>query len=313
MKALMVGFSICVCASAWAAGPLGRNPVLATPDEAPSRDHREPASGGCESCHAGQNLRVRVSAVLKFSHALHCGQGLACSDCHRSGLAVPVADFASCRDCHQGWLATGRCDACHPANAAGRLRLKLSGGELIPRGGHGGDDHGLAWGSAHGAAAKGRERSCRVCHARNRCDRCHRGVNKPMRHHPGDWESLHATLARGDAHRCQVCHRSQSECLRCHRRAGVVEGTAGRSNRRIHAPGFADPGRHGPEARRNLVGCTACHGEADCIRCHGGQGIGSGVSPHRPGFRSRCRLMRDRNPRPCAKCHGAEELSRLCP
>ncbi len=269
----------------------------------------------CRRCHLGApRSQTRRAASLKFSHALHLANGGSCTECHDPRAARPVASFESCEGCHRSLLEADRCDTCHPARADGRLKLDAVGGRLAPTGGHGGDDHRPGWESGHGRVAGQRAERCRVCHTGDSCDRCHRGVMRPMRQHPADWEMLHATAARGDAHRCDVCHRTQSDCIGCHRRTGLAVTARKRPlGLRVHPENFGSSGLHGSEARRNLKRCTACHAEGDCIRCHGGAGLGLGVSPHPPAFRSRCRLMRKRNPRPCAKCHLPGDLERLCP
>ena len=58
------------------------------------------------------------------------------------------------------------------------------------------------------------------------------------------------------------------------------------------------------EAQRAMNACASCHAESDCVQCHGALGIGAGVSPHPPGFASRCRAALDRNARACVTCHG---------
>lgn len=222
----------------------------------------------------------------------------------------PVA--GQCAGCHRDMMAGQRCETCHPAHPDGRLVTRLPGGELMPRGGHGGDDHGPGWKQEHGRVAALREESCRACHTRRSCDRCHQGVLRPLAIHPADWELAHPGPARAGLLDCDACHRDQADCLGCHRETGVAQSSTRRpANMRFHPRDYR--GRHAGDARRNLRACTSCHTEGDCIRCHGAADPGGGVSPHGPGFRRRCRLMKARNPRPCLKCHLEGQLEVLCP
>jgi hypothetical protein len=128
-----------------------------------------------------------------------------------------------------------------------------------------------------------------------------------------DWQLSHPAEARAGIQDCGACHRSQASCRDCHNASGVSEGSTSRPrNVRFHPVGYGD-GRHAAEAQLNLKACTSCHGEKDCIRCHGATGFGAGHSPHPPGFQGRCALLRQRNERPCLKCHSAQDLQGKCP
>ncbi len=281
----------------------------------PAADSGGARGSACRRCHRGPpRASKRPPAALHFSHAAHGQRVEACTACHDPRSGRPLARHADCAGCHRAWTSAGRCANCHPAQPGDRLVLDGPGGRLRPRGGHGGGDHGPGWQQGHGPRARGQAEACAHCHPQDHCDRCHRGVRRPWRQHPGDWELTHATVARGDSERCMACHRSQSDCRGCHQRAGLTRSEQPRPDgRRIHPPDFKLGAVHGREARRNLRRCSGCHAEADCIRCHGAAGRGLGISPHPPGFAGRCSLMRRRNPRPCAKCHRHDDLERLCP
>jgi len=271
--------------------------------------------GTCTACHRGPGApraEKRSPAALVFSHTIHAGAPEGCRTCHRAADHMRPAS-ARCAQCHREWMDAVRCGACHPTHPDGRLITSLPAGTLVPRGGHGGEQHGPGWAKKeHGRVAPHREASCRACHTRRSCDRCHRGVLRPLAIHPADWELAHAGPARAGLMDCDACHRDQSGCLGCHRETGVAESSARRPrNTRIHPEGYK--GVHAADARRNLRACTGCHTEGDCIRCHGAGGPGPGISPHGPGFTGRCRLMRSRNPRPCLKCHPQRQLEALCP
>jgi len=284
--------------------------------EGARQDARKP--GTCGMCHppgkSPATSPTQAAAALKFSHRLHSQTPESCRTCHlpenedqARGL-LPAAD--ACAGCHADMLQN-RCDACHPAGPEGRLLLNLDGDKLIPSGGHGGEDHGPGWLRSHGSSARTVHERCMVCHTDRSCDNCHRGVSLPLRIHPADWELSHAGPARAGLMDCDKCHRDQSKCLACHRRAHVAESSTDRSpNMRLHPEGYR--ARHALDARRNIKACASCHAEGDCIRCHGGAGIGTGISPHPPGFSARCRLMRRRNARPCLKCHRQADMEALC-
>ncbi|HOX42583.1 MAG TPA: hypothetical protein PK668_03245 [Myxococcota bacterium] len=298
-----------------AAPAAAARPVYPAPAGDSRALHAGAAGAACESCHPvdGQRERPRA-ASLRFSHRLHQATPGGCVACHALDEALPepamAPGYPACAACHAELVRTRRCSACHPARADGRLVLEAASGALRPRGGHGGDEHGAGWEHGHGPAARARATECDACHARAACDGCHRGVLRPMRTHPGDWALAHAAEARFAADRCGACHRAQTDCLRCHRQAGLG-GPRSERDLRVHPEGFA--AAHAGEARRNLRACAACHPEGDCVRCHGEPGRGLGLSPHPPGFTGRCGLMRARNPRPCLKCHREERLEVLCP
>ncbi|MBW1809475.1 MAG: hypothetical protein JRJ87_14865 [Deltaproteobacteria bacterium] len=276
-------------------------------------------SASCRQCHRGgfdvSKSRSYKTAALKFSHQLHLEAPESCRTCHvlenedtPSGL-LPQSE--TCEKCHDK-LMQDRCEACHPAGEDGRLLTQTSTGRLIPKGGHGGDDHSSGWLKGHPNVARGRQKSCSTCHTERSCDECHRGVIRSLRIHPADWELSHAGPARAGLMDCDKCHRTQSSCLACHQKTKVAMSAEDRPvNLRLHPEGYRD--QHSADARRNLKACSGCHRESDCISCHGSPGIGLGVNPHPPNFRRRCRLLKGRNSRPCLKCHTAQVLEIKCP
>ena len=276
---------------------------------------RRPGSSACKKCHLGTPRKgLRPWSSLNFSHVVHAGIKGRCTACHVPVGPAPYPDFEKCRSCHKTLVEQGKCRVCHPERDAGRLKLHVVGGKLVPRGGHGGPDHGTGWKTNHGSVARLDSESCYRCHARRHCDTCHRGVQRSIRHHPADWEVIHGPIAKADSHRCVACHRTQTSCLKCHERTGMSpDGTAGPANKRVHPEGFGLAGRHGAEARRNINRCMSCHTESHCIACHGARGSSMRIKPHPPGFRQRCGLMRKRNSRACVKCHSLDELEVLCP
>jgi hypothetical protein len=298
-----------------AAGIPGHDVCSDCHDEA---DEGSGKSTECARCHRGTPaVSQRPAATLKFSHQLHRGAPESCVTCHlpesEGGPTGMYPRAQRCEQCHASRWEQGSCDTCHPARAEGMLKVELDRGKLVPMGGHGGDDHRAGWQKDHGKAAGLRESRCRACHTVRSCDNCHRGVFRRLQIHPEDWELSHPGAARAGLQDCDKCHRSQSMCLNCHRQTKVAESSPDLSpNLRLHPQGYG-MGRHSSDARRNLRSCTACHTEGDCIRCHGATGIGLGNSPHPSGFRKRCGLLKDRNKRPCLKCHPALDLEVKCP
>ena len=63
---------------------------------------------------------------------------------------------------------------------------------------------------------------CDQCHSTNDCLKCHDGIARNLRYHPGDWISVHPLRARKDDFRCQSCHRVQTFCIDCHIRTGIA-------------------------------------------------------------------------------------------
>jgi hypothetical protein len=313
VRALPVLLALLAAARPAVAG--GLRPVYPEPAADSRALHAGAADAACADCHPADGQRERArGARLHFSHRLHADVPGGCTACHALDQALPepamAPGFQACAGCHAELVARRRCSACHPARADGRLSLAAASGELRPRGGHGGEEHRAGWEHDHGRVARARAAECDVCHARSSCDDCHRGVLRPLRIHPGDWALAHAAEARFSAERCGACHRAQGDCLRCHRQAGLG-GPRPERNLEVHPEGFE--ASHAGEARRNLRACAACHPEGDCVRCHGEPGLGLGLSPHPPGFTGRCHLLRERNPRPCLKCHRQERLEVLCP
>ena len=265
---------------------------------------------------------------LRFDHSAHARAGIDCLTCHARvpGLGkttrcdvTPLME--DCRACHDGRRASDRCRTCHLTDGAGLVRWRLPTGLLRPSGRAIGGRHDEAFVERHAPAARRRPDVCRSCHDDRSCQRCHDGLRKPARIHPGNWMALHGVSARKDPRGCAGCHDSQGSCIVCHRRSHVVREGDDRFpiGRRFHPEGWAvasglpGPRHHGREARRNLRACASCHEEKTCVRCHGTQSLGGGTSPHGRGFRDRCEAMLRRSSRACHKCHApADPLLERC-
>ncbi|MDD9943253.1 MAG: hypothetical protein OXU20_19595 [Myxococcales bacterium] len=279
----------------------------------------------CDECHrttaptaapvpvpssSGLPSRLRFSHVRHAKHTQQSGQ---CSGCHPAGpdgaRQMPTMD--GCLRCHDGAAAADRCGLCHVAKPDGRLRTRFHGGDrLTPRGPLLGMAHDRDWLVRHRWVGADHGTVCAACHTERDCESCHDGRRPPRRLHPNDFITLHPQQARRNASRCTSCHTVQRFCSECHARLGIALGAAPEvaPRARVHPPAgtwVGGPNQHGREARRDLVSCTSCHAESDCISCHGAPGIGLGANPHDRDIQRDCRSLLSQNPRPCRLCHGS--------
>ncbi len=295
------------------------------------------ANGKCDFCHIGDSPgeagRVARMVVpdpnLHFPHKTHLDRNIACAQCHGQidKLELATRDqlprMAGCFTCHamsgaaQG-DAKGDCMGCHLSEPNGVMQTTFSTGQLTPPQWLHGSAHTPDWIERHKGVAAANSKMCGSCHAEAFCSDCHDGKVRPRDVHPNDFISMHAQAARQDNPRCVNCHQTQSFCGDCHRRVGVARDapTANRlSGRRFHPPPSVwtlaprGPQHHAFEAQRNLNACVACHSERDCATCHATKGLrgGGGISPHPPGFETRCALPMSRNSRPCLVCHASSD------
>ena len=169
--------------------------------------------------------------------------------------------------------------------------------------------HDHEWVVRHRWVAADQGPECATCHTESDCVDCHDGRVRPRTLHPGDYLSAHVAEARRDSPRCSSCHQTSRFCAECHARLGLAPIAAPdvRASRRYHPPEAVwvrGPSMHGLEARRAMNTCVSCHAERDCVVCHGGMGIGGGLSPRPVGFAASCAGALARNARACVTCHG---------
>lgn len=297
----------------------------------------------CAFCHIGYGSNPKAPAWvpassfptprLKFSHARHVKQGMRCVSCHQGiteaaqGTREHLPTMRQCFSCHgrtvtkdkhagvPAMRASTKCTTCHLTLPDGRLRSRYPEGWLNPPtwlfGMHHDRDFIVRhrWvGADHGAL-------CESCHTEKDCLDCHDGRIRPPSIHPGDFLSTHPQLARREGQRCTSCHATQSFCVECHARIGVstISAPEVRGTGRFHPPAeqwVGGPSLHAREAKRSLSTCVSCHAEQDCVSCHGGLGIGAGVSPHPAGFAAKCQEQLRANDRACRQCH--MDVSTLC-
>ena len=287
-------------------------------------DRSQARSDTCGLCHVGSDGTHVVASVwpsprLRFSHQQHARLGVRCLDCHsdiqrrQTATASDLPTMEQCWECHGtaglgGDQASGECSTCHLTEPDGRLRTAFGHGaertELLPPRWLHGLDHDRDFMVRHRWVAADQGELCAACHTERECVACHDGRVRPTSIHPSDFLTHHGPMARRNEPRCASCHTTQRFCTECHARLGLspMAAPAFAAGARFHPPPFT--ATHGIEARRSMTTCTSCHAERDCVVCHGARGVGTGISPHPPGYAERCRSDLQRNPRACVTCHG---------
>ncbi len=222
-------------------------------------------------------------ATWKWGHgAQAAAHAVGCADCHTR---------ASCRSCHrQGELrALDAIPAPAPSDPRG-VRLPAA------------SVHPPRFVSQHATdAAAGT--NCEACHARSFCTDCHRSPTRSA-FHASDFLERHGTDVWASDTECTACHNTETFCRACHCSAGVAQ--AGRSGAAFHGTQPLWLLSHGQAARQGLEGCTACHTQTDCTRCHSANG-GWGVNPHGAAFDPA--RQQDRNVASCLRCHTIAQLA----
>lgn len=298
----------------------------------------------CGFCHVGYGSNpdtprwVPASIVptprLRFSHARHVKQGMRCLTCHQGitesaqGTREHLPTMRQCFECHgsvkqnriskklKKLNAPSRCSTCHLTLPDGRLRTQYPEGWLNPPRWLFGMHHDQDFIVRHRWVGADQGSLCESCHTEKDCLDCHDSRVRPLSIHPNDFLSTHAQLSRREGQRCTSCHVTQSFCAECHARIGIspLSAPESRGTGRFHPPPeqwVSGPALHAVEARRSLSTCVSCHAERDCVSCHGGMGIGAGISPHPPGFAAKCRESLRANDRACRTCH--LDVTSLCP
>lgn len=297
-------------------------------------DREQPSEDACGYCHVGYDADTPLvvpasdfpTARLTFDHQLHARRGVACLRCHDSVQQAALATrsqlptMEQCLECHGGARPTAAtaCSTCHETEPDGVLRTEYPEGQMNPPRWLGGAHHDRDFLVRHRWVAADEGALCASCHRERECRDCHDGNVRPPRVHANDFLSIHPVQARRDEPRCASCHSAQTFCGECHARLGLAMVSSGSvaAGARYHPPAerwVRGPAEHGREARRSMSACVSCHVENDCVRCHGAAGIGTGLSPHGPGFRARCGDILRRNARACGTCHGdLEALAGRC-
>lgn len=283
-------------------------------------DHAEPwkktagPPAACAACHLGApstptaelsapgpQLESAIARVelpepfLKFNHQLHAQRQISCARCHGDLSQVDLATRAQLP-------RMALCLSCHT--------------------------EGLSRSRQAGRARNGASARCAACHVMAPDGTVQvqlpTGVLVPSGTLRGDDHGLefrqqHRSIALSDEEYCASCHR-RDFCQRCHN--GIVKPLD------YHGGDFIS--RHGLEARRNQLDCSACHRQQSfCLGCHErlgvvdhatlpGQPPVSGFAPatsrrfHPEGWTSPSigpghhALEAQRNLRTCTSCHREE-------
>jgi class III cytochrome C family protein/doubled CXXCH motif protein len=204
-----------------------------------------------------------------------------CANCHTQ---------QSCRSCHTGTRGQSVI-ASLPATGTGSATGVVLADLRV---------HASGFLTGHRSAPAGRL-DCQGCHAQRECTSCHEGSSS-RRYHPLDFVSRHAPAAYAQDQTCTSCHRTETFCRSCHLNSSMAAAGA-----RTGAAHTAQPLwllQHGEAARRGLTGCTTCHQQRDCLRCH--SSLGLKVNPHGPNFDAS--RLSARNKQMCATCHVSDPL-----
>jgi len=218
----------------------------------------------CAACHDG-TVEPRVQwrpppapavGLLAFSHPTHLAKatGVTCATCHVVGdtsqwMNVAPAAPERCITCHQhaasGHLASDNvCATCHRP-LTGAVGLSEAQIAALPKP----QSHALAdFVQTHGAMAQASASiaaSCKTCHSRESCERCHvNGGEEPLIQALGT-DARVARLEKGKA----PVYPEPSD----HAGAQFVL-------------------THGATAHANPARCAICHARASCQTCHMGPG-----------------------------------------
>lgn len=300
--------------------------------QAARRGKKVDPAASCSTCHPAFDPSVRKiparvempPATIRFPHQLHLDRKVECRVCHAGVTEAALATtrhlpkMKTCLECHDGVQASGECKTCHLTQPGGRLQLSFVSGLLRPmRGNPFGMDHGPRFEFNHGARATSSRETCMKCHADFECQACHDALQKPLSVHPNDYILLHPVEARVGRMECESCHRTQSFCVACHARSGVMSeadvdpslrgAISVHPDRLNFITNTASPLHHGVQASRDMRQCISCHREETCMACHT-RSSGQAINPHGAGFQRICRAVAAKNDRPCLRCHTEAEL-----
>ncbi len=277
----------------------------------------EKDKGDCKKCHTDVKRAgpfVATNWRLQFSHEKHLKRvGGDCTTCHKAlpgqhanpAGALPVA-MQTCRGCHEhdSDYRDGRCTRCH---------TDLSRYPLKPVADF---SHEGNFVKEHPRAARASSETCALCHDQTFCADCHAATTHPRVEikfpekvdsdfiHRDDFLGHHQLDAQSDPAMCKRCH-SDSFCVTCHQAQNLVPGAPNPLD--PHPLGWSwpsSPNFHGPEARRDISRCAACHDQGPatiCINCHKVGGIGG--DPHPSGWADRHPQQEIAHNSMCTYCH----------
>ncbi|HSQ29978.1 MAG TPA: cytochrome c3 family protein [Gemmatimonadaceae bacterium] len=273
------------------------------------------AQTSCRTCHAGERA-PRVIAELPLP-VPGGATGVVLTRVAASGAsALPAShraagwktghgqaantSIASCANCH----TQTTCQTCHAGEQAPRVIAQLP--PPTPGAGAGPPGtrvvvHEPGFLDRHRTTAASGRLDCTSCHQQRECSSCHEGASS-RRYHAADFVSRHSSEGFSQEQRCTSCHRTETFCRSCHLQNGVA--TTGAKSGAAHTAQPLWLLQHGEAARRGLTGCTTCHQQRDCLRCHSSQGLK--VNPHGPDFDAS--RIAARSKQMCATCHVKDPL-----
>jgi hypothetical protein len=164
--------------------------------------------------------------------------------------------------------------------------------------------HPAGFATNHKSAAASGQLDCQGCHQPRDCTACHDGVSTRGNYHPDDFMSRHATAAYSQEQNCSTCHRVETFCRSCHQKSGIANTGGVRGPAHTGQPLWLL--QHGQAARQGLTGCTSCHQQRDCLRCH--SDLGMHVNPHGPNFNPEAMGSRDKQM--CLVCHLTDPIKK---
>ena len=257
----------------------------------------------------------------KFGHGADArANSQTCASCHTQ---------TSCRTCHtgsEGRDVIARLPEAKPGQAPGVLLVTPSRtapiDARVPMTAAAGDGkfllatahdtvrsavvrvHPDGFATNHKTEAASGQLNCQGCHQPRDCTTCHDGVSTRGNYHPADFMSRHATSAYAQEQNCSTCHRVETFCRSCHQKAGIANSGNVRGTAHTGQPLWLL--QHGQAARQGLTGCTSCHQQRDCLRCH--SSLGLHVNPHGPDFNAEA--MGSKNKQMCLVCHLSDPLKK---
>lgn len=239
----------------------------------------------CRSCHAGSKAPASIAVLAVAETGGPTGATVAKGSIHPANFANTHGTSArsgrlNCAGCHEQKF----CARCHDGSSPMR-----------------GSIHPANFATTHGASAGSGRLNCAGCHEQKFCSDCHDG-NSRRRFHASNYMSRHAADAYAAEKNCTSCHSTESFCRTCHLGNGVATQGAGKVAAHTGQPLWLL--QHSQAARQGLEGCTTCHQQRDCLKCH--STLGWSVNPHGRDFDASRYSARNRQM--CLTCHVGDPL-----
>lgn len=278
-------------------------------------------SESCARCHANASRVAQITALGSDARVARLQSSRppvyatpashASSDWSRVHGADAKRDVRQCANCH---VQSG-CRSCHTGSLGASIIAELpDGGAQRGTGvqlrhaalrdtGTAVHVHPAGFAASHAMTAASGRLSCQGCHEQRFCSTCHDGAGR-RRFHAPNYLTRHAADAYSRDRNCSTCHQTETFCRTCHLKSGIAS--------RGGIEGAAHNGQplwllqHGQAARQGLEGCTTCHQQRDCLRCHSATGLH--MNPHGSGFDAA--RMQHRNAQVCRVCHLTDPIAK---